>query len=126
MLSIRDLDLFYGDAQALAGVSLEVPAGELVALVGANGAGKSSLIRSIAGMETAAGREDQLSATRTSPARTRTSPRTSASGKWRRAGRCFPASASRTTWRLGALLPRARAKRTQTMKEVFALFPRLG
>ena len=51
MLSIRDLDLFYGDAQALAGVSLEVPAGELVALVGANGAGKSSLIRSIAGME---------------------------------------------------------------------------
>ena len=51
MLSIRDLDLYYGDAQALAGVSLDVPAGELVALVGANGAGKSSLIRSIAGME---------------------------------------------------------------------------
>ena len=51
MLSIRDLDLYYGDAQALAGVSLEVPTGELVALVGANGAGKSSLIRSIAGME---------------------------------------------------------------------------
>ncbi len=51
MLSIRDLDLFYGDAQALAGISLEVPAGELVTLVGANGAGKSSLIRSIAGME---------------------------------------------------------------------------
>ena len=50
MLSIRDLDLFYGDAQALAGVSLEVPAGALVTLVGANGAGKSSLIRSIAGM----------------------------------------------------------------------------
>ena len=54
MLAVRDLDLFYGDAQALAGVSLEVPAGELVALVGANGAGKSSLIRAIAGMETRA------------------------------------------------------------------------
>lgn len=51
MLSIRDLDLYYGDAQALAEISLEVPAGELIALVGANGAGKSSLIRSIAGME---------------------------------------------------------------------------
>ena len=51
MLSIRDLDLFYGDAQALVGVSLEIPIGELVALVGANGVGKSSLIRSIVGME---------------------------------------------------------------------------
>src|SRR6185369_12143889 len=52
MLSIRNLDVYYGDAQALMAVSLDVPAGELVALVGANGAGKSSLIRSIAGMET--------------------------------------------------------------------------
>jgi len=51
MLTVRDLDLFYGDAQALERVSLEVPAGEIVAIVGANGAGKSSLIRSIAGME---------------------------------------------------------------------------
>jgi ABC-type branched-subunit amino acid transport system ATPase component len=50
MLSVRDLDLYYGDAQALSGVSLEVPEGELVALVGANGAGKSSLIRALAGM----------------------------------------------------------------------------
>ena len=51
MLTIRDLDLFYGDAQALAGVSLEVERGEIVAIVGANGAGKSSLIRTIAGIE---------------------------------------------------------------------------
>ena len=52
MLSVQDLDLFYGDAQALDGVSLEVPKGEIVAIVGANGAGKSSLIRTIAGIET--------------------------------------------------------------------------
>ena len=51
MLSVIDLDLFYGEAQALAGISLDVPSGELVALIGANGAGKSSLIRAIAGME---------------------------------------------------------------------------
>ena len=50
MLSIENLDLFYGDAQALAGVSLEVPRGDIVAIVGANGAGKTSLIRAIAGM----------------------------------------------------------------------------
>ena len=40
MLSIENLDLFYGNAQALAGVSLEVPRGDIVAIVGANGAGK--------------------------------------------------------------------------------------
>ncbi|HEX4113126.1 MAG TPA: ABC transporter ATP-binding protein [Stellaceae bacterium] len=51
MLSIAHLDLYYGDAQALSDVSVEVPDGEIVAIVGANGAGKSSLIRAIAGME---------------------------------------------------------------------------
>ena len=51
MLSVSDLDLFYGDALALADISLEVPSGALVALIGANGAGKSSLIRAIAGMQ---------------------------------------------------------------------------
>jgi branched-chain amino acid transport system ATP-binding protein len=51
MLSIAELDLFYGDAQALFGVSLEIAAGEIVAIIGANGAGKTSLIRTIAGMQ---------------------------------------------------------------------------
>jgi branched-chain amino acid transport system ATP-binding protein len=51
MLSVDKLDLYYGDAQALDGVSLEVPEREIVAIIGANGAGKTSLIRAIAGME---------------------------------------------------------------------------
>ena len=51
ILEVEQLDLFYGDAQALDGVSIAAEAGELVAIVGANGAGKSSLIRSIAGIE---------------------------------------------------------------------------
>jgi branched-chain amino acid transport system ATP-binding protein len=50
MLTVRDLDLFYGDSQALDGVSIDVPAGKIVAVVGANGAGKTSLIRTVAGM----------------------------------------------------------------------------
>ncbi len=50
MLSVENLDVFYGDAQALDGVSLEVEEGAIVAIVGANGAGKTSLIRTIAGM----------------------------------------------------------------------------
>jgi len=50
MLRVENLDVFYGDAQALDGVSLEIGEGEIVAIVGANGAGKTSLIRTIAGM----------------------------------------------------------------------------
>ncbi|MFL6930752.1 MAG: ATP-binding cassette domain-containing protein, partial [Xanthobacteraceae bacterium] len=50
MLSVENIDVFYGDAQALDGVSLEVEEGAIVAIVGANGAGKTSLIRTIAGM----------------------------------------------------------------------------
>jgi len=52
LLQVAGLDLFYGDAQALSGISLHIDAGEIVAIVGANGAGKSSLIRAIHGIET--------------------------------------------------------------------------
>ena len=51
LLQVENVDLFYGDAQALDGVSLEIANGEIVAIVGANGAGKSSLIRAIHGIE---------------------------------------------------------------------------
>src|SRR5262245_5205272 len=51
MLAVESIDVFYGDAQALDGVSLSVDEGEIVAIVGANGAGKTSLIRTVAGMQ---------------------------------------------------------------------------
>lgn len=49
LLAVRDLDAFYGDIQALFGVSLHVASGEAIAVIGANGAGKSALLKSIAG-----------------------------------------------------------------------------
>ena len=49
LLTVRDLDAFYDDIQALFGVSLHVALGEAVAVIGANGAGKSALLKSIAG-----------------------------------------------------------------------------
>ena len=51
ILEVDKIDLFYGDAQALDDISIAAREGELVAIVGANGAGKSSLIRTIAGIE---------------------------------------------------------------------------
>lgn len=50
ILSINDLDAFYGDFQALFGVNLQVSPGEVLAIIGANGAGKSTLMRSISGL----------------------------------------------------------------------------
>lgn len=50
MLEIQDLHVRYGGIQAVQGVSLTIPRGSVVTLIGANGAGKSSIIRSIAGL----------------------------------------------------------------------------
>jgi branched-chain amino acid transport system ATP-binding protein len=50
MLEVRDLHSFYGAAHVLNGVSLDVGAGEVVALLGRNGMGKTTLIRSIMGL----------------------------------------------------------------------------
>jgi branched-chain amino acid transport system ATP-binding protein len=50
MLEIKDLHVYYGGIHALHGISLRVPDGKIVALLGANGAGKSSTLRSIAGI----------------------------------------------------------------------------
>ena len=125
LLEIRDLDLYYGDAQALAGVTLEVPEGEIVAIVGANGAGKSSLIRTIAGIERArsgrirfkGGDITQLESHRTCDL---------GIGQVAEGRQIFPSLTVTENLETGAMLPRARAKARRTMDEVFAMFPRLA
>ena len=56
-LSVRGLAVTYGDLRAVNGVDLEVTAGEVVALLGASGSGKSSLLRAVAGLEDVAAGE---------------------------------------------------------------------
>lgn len=50
MLTINDINVFYGAIHAIKGVSLEVNDGEIVTLIGANGAGKSTILRTISGL----------------------------------------------------------------------------
>lgn len=50
MLAIRDLHVYYGGIHALNGVSLDVPDGQIISLIGANGAGKSTTLKAIMGL----------------------------------------------------------------------------
>ena len=50
MLEIRDLEVYYGMIQAIKGVSFEVNQGEVIALIGANGAGKTTILHTITGL----------------------------------------------------------------------------
>ena len=52
ILELKDVHTFYGSIEALKGISIEVREGEIVTLIGANGAGKSTTLRSINGLNT--------------------------------------------------------------------------
>jgi branched-chain amino acid transport system ATP-binding protein len=125
ILSVENLDLFYGDAQALDGVSLSVDEGELVAIVGANGAGKSSLIRTIGGIEMPrAGRivfRGNDIAGLPSHSICNLGVGQVAEGR-----QIFPSLTVSENLEMGALLPRARGKMRETILEVYEMFPRLA
>ena len=125
MLTVSDIDVFYGDAQALDALSIDVEEGRIVAIVGANGAGKTSLIRTIAGMQ--------------SPARGRITFRGADITGWPSHRVCnagigqvaegrqvFPTLTVRENLEVAALLPRARSARAESLARVFAMFPILS
>jgi branched-chain amino acid transport system ATP-binding protein len=125
MLTIENLDVFHGDAQALDRVSLEVREGSIVAVIGANGAGKTSLIRTIAGIHR--------------PSHGRIVYRGHDIAGWPSHRICdlgigqvaegrqiFSTLSVAENLAMGALLPRARAQRAHNLERVFALFPKLA
>ena len=124
MLSVQNIDVFYGDAQALDGVSLEVEQGAIVAIVGANGAGKTSLIRTIAGMlRPASGairyRGDEIGGLPSFRVCNL------GIGQVAEGRQVFPTLTVAENLDMGAILPRARAAREQNRERVLVMFPRL-
>ena len=125
MLSVENLDVFYGDAQALDNIAIEIEQGAIVTIVGANGAGKSSLIRTIAGMH--------------KPARGRILYRGTDITGWPSHKVCnlgigqvaegrqvFPTLTVAENLAMGALVPRAHAGRERNLDRVYAMFPVLS
>jgi branched-chain amino acid transport system ATP-binding protein len=124
MLRIAGLDVFHGDAQALDGVSLDVDEGDIVAIVGANGAGKTSLIRTIAGMHRPRSGAILYRGTDIAgwPSH-RVCER--GIGQVAEGRQLFPSLSVSENLNIGAMLKRAQASRKQNEERVLALFPRL-
>jgi branched-chain amino acid transport system ATP-binding protein len=125
MLSVQDLDLFYGDAQALDGVSLEVPEGAIVAIVGANGAGKSSLIRTIAGIEKPRSGKIVFEGKPIHGLESHAICNLGI-GQVAEGRQVFPSLTVLENLEMGAMLPRARANARRTLEDVFSMFPKLA
>jgi branched-chain amino acid transport system ATP-binding protein len=125
MLHVEQLDVFYGDVQALDHVSLDVEDGAIVAIIGANGAGKTTLIRALAGMNrSAAGRvvfrgENILGW----PSHRICNL---GIGQVAEGRQIFPSLTVDENLDVGAMLPRARAGRAKNQERVLALFPVLA
>jgi branched-chain amino acid transport system ATP-binding protein len=125
MLALTDVCAGYGSFQALFGVSLEVKAGEAVAVIGPNGAGKTTLLRAIsklieltAGEVTMEGRSLRHVAPHEVIAR--------GISQVPENRRLFPRLTVEENLKMGAFLPAARSKFPQRREFVYALFPRMG
>jgi branched-chain amino acid transport system ATP-binding protein len=125
MLRVENLSVFYGDAQALDDVSLAVDEGAIVAIVGANGAGKTSLIRTIAGMHRPASGRIMFRDTNIAGLPSHQVCNLGV-GQVAEGRQIFPSLTVSENLDMGAMLPRARAKREQNRQRVLAMFPKLA
>jgi branched-chain amino acid transport system ATP-binding protein len=124
MLRVDQIDVFYGDAQALFRVSLEVNRGEIVTLVGSNGAGKSTTLRAISGLLRPRRGALTLDGVRMDrvPAHRIVSLGVAHVPEGRR---LFPQMTVLENLTLGAFNTDAWKQRAETLESVYRLFPRL-
>jgi len=125
LLEVSNLELYYDDAQALGGVSLEVHKGEIVAIVGANGAGKTSLIRAIAGIERPRAGTIRFAGQEITNWESHDICNLGI-GQVAEGRQLFPSLTTLENLTMAALLSRAQGKEKQCLKQVFALLPKLA
>ncbi len=125
MLKVEYLDVFYGDLRALTGVDFRVEAGEIVSIIGSNGAGKSTTLKAVSGLlrprngRIVFGGEEIQRAS---------------SSRIVELGLChvpegrqiFPSLTVEENLEMGAQFPRMKKVRSRTMARVFDYFPRLA
>jgi branched-chain amino acid transport system ATP-binding protein len=124
MLALANIDAGYGGFQALFGVSMNVDAGEAVAVIGANGAGKTTLLRVVSGLLPAAGGAMAMEGVNL---------RAIAPHKIVGTGiahvpesrRLFPRLSVEANLKMGAFIPAARKRFSERLDYVYGLFPRL-
>jgi branched-chain amino acid transport system ATP-binding protein len=124
MLKVNGIDVFYGDLQVLWDISFEVKEKEILVLVGANGAGKSTTIRTISSLLTPRKGSIEFNGTRLD----RSPPhRVIEHGIVHvpEGRRLFPQMSVEENLIMGTLHGEAKTKRFNTMERVYQLFPRL-
>ena len=124
LLELEDIQTYYGNIQALKGISLTVEEGEIVTLIGSNGAGKSTTLRSISGITPPRTGSIRFQGTEISalPAQQIVSMGLAQSPEGRH---CFQRMTVRENLDLGAYLRRDKAEIESDMQRIFDLFPRL-
>jgi branched-chain amino acid transport system ATP-binding protein len=125
MLNVKNLNVFYGDAQALWEVSFSVPEKQMVVVIGSNGAGKSTILKTLSNLIKPRSGEMSIDNRVTTGLQAHQVVELGVAhvpeGR-----QLFPYMTVLENLRMGAVLPNAKGKRMETLREVFELFPILG
>jgi len=125
LLQVDNIEISYGEARAVNGISFDLKAGSLLAIVGSNGAGKTSLVRAIGGMlRPSAGRIvfDGIDTTNLDSSATCEL----GIGQVAEGRQIFPSLTVEENLTLGGSLKRASARRSESFERVYAMFPKLS
>ena len=125
LLKVQDLDVHYGDLQAVWGISLDVTKGKIVSIIGANGAGKSTTLKTIAGLLPASRGRIEFLGKDIAPLKPF---QTVAAGisMVPEGRRIFPRLTVQENLMIGAYTPRARKEVNRATQKIYDLFPILG
>jgi len=124
VLKVSEIDVYYRDLQALSGVSIDVAQGEVVSVIGSNGAGKSSLLKTISGILRP--RQGHIRFNGMDISQTSTARIVAQGISHVPEGRqIFPTMTVMENLEMGAQFPRTQQAQQKSLRQVFDYFPRL-